>query len=838
MGVVARRYQAMNNLVRTLPDFGMDIVEGSLSLSCSFESHPSGSLVVKSIPEREIGLYRSHFSQIGKEFDIYGYKVVIDSYSETKDTIEGPDIEVPISVYDIGINLVGKWQQEVNCPVFIRTRSAINNVSLAGTVSLAGLARRAGINYSGYSYDISVPNTSGNGYTLTFGAEVQKKLRLNEKIIDYTGDTVLTKDWKSGNTWNLTRNEILSSVESSIQKPIFYKRTRLEGSGSVLEKSKSAVAKEKRKALFNDDPLVLKPPEIRTLVTGDVGVQGIPQNTDALTMPEDVKTLESMDLNFDASGPRKTIRETTTINNKVVREVVKQYGFAYLMRQVANPLYESLDDDFIPEDTPVFLVTNPQQYWTQIEEQVTSYIYKPVRGNMEIEAEDTVTKEKFTVKYLDETGKKVKTAFSKKYLTEVITQGWKLGRFQTESENTDTDSRAIEENLADETLPDIDREYYLLQKRSIEFQKFPLKTIKSYLLVDPNEYYDKTEDVPFQTQKVARKDLGLKSRGDDFVIIATPSLDYVYPMMVMAETSQTHSFATLPNPENVYNRFERKASQNNPNLTPQQVAEDLRDIKIVAELTYGEDSFQTTKRSILPSKNTTRRIPKDRKIQDDVMVEYSYGASNQDQNFKNSLQNISFTESFSRPSTADVLTDIYVKKSELTNNTKKKVENTKKPVYYLTNKDAPKGCSTLETVSFGTSLFSEALSQAKLDLVMQNFLSTSEENMQLSYLHSAIKPGDFVNSVDSFTKRRKRVKSVSFALDYNGYVEGLGKFVTCSGTNISLGIFDETLADNILVTKEFENSADGLKISANVNINEKVLGESPVLANLRTRRNR
>ena len=222
MTVIGRRYAALNNLIRDLPEFPLDIVEGSLSMSCSFESHPTGNLTIKSIPDREIGKYRKEFCQIGREFNIYGYRVVIDSYAETKDTIEGPGITTPISVYDIGVNLIGKHQDAVNCPIFIRTRSAINNVSISSTISLAGLARRGGIEYIGYNEQIEIPSSSGNGFTLTFADSARQTLRVRQQMLDFTGPAVIAKNWRSGNTWHFTRNEILGSVESSKQKPVFY----------------------------------------------------------------------------------------------------------------------------------------------------------------------------------------------------------------------------------------------------------------------------------------------------------------------------------------------------------------------------------------------------------------------------------------------------------------------------------------------------------------------------------------------------------------------------------------------------------------------------------------
>lgn len=720
--------------------------------------------------------------------------------------------------------------------MLIRSRKGRRDVSVAGTISLADLAKRAEIPYQGYDYALPVPDTAGNDYSLVFDAAVREHLRSRKQIIDYTGDIVQTKDWRVGNTWFFTDQEILDSIEATKNKPVFYSRTRLEGKDGILEENSAAVRKEKRKRFFNNDPLVLKPPVTRIFQEGDVGLQGIPQETNAATMPADVKTLESLDLNFDMSGPRKTLRITTQVNGKVMREVVKQYGFAYLAKDIANPAIERPD---APEDTPALLLQNPQAYWTQIEEQITSYIYKPVSGSMELEAEDTVTKEKFLVKYLDETGKGISTSFEKRYLTEKVTSGWRLGRFATEQLEGDLDSRVLDEELKDDTLDPLDRSYFRLKKNSITFRRFPLKSLTSYLLVDPQEYYDKVEETPFQTQKVKASDLGLSGNPGREFIIATPAKDYIYPMMVIAETSQTHSFATMPNPENVYIRDERRAVINDPTLSQTQKEEELKLLKLLPELTTGEDSFTTSRKTIKPSKNTRNRVAKDKKIEEDSFIEYSYGASNQDQNFKNSVQNIKFVESSGRPGSAEPYPDIWVRQSELTRSSKKKDEGTKKKVYYLTSQPLPSGCSTEESISVDSSILSVAVELAGLELTLKNFLSSSEENLNLAWLHSEVKPGDYIVSVDSLTTGLKRVKSVSFSLDYKGFVDGIGKLVTCPGTRVSLGVFDDqTKEGRISLKKEFENSENGLKVSANINIRETILGAAPLLANLRSRRNR
>lgn len=174
--IQGRRYTAINNLVRDIPDLGgPEIVSGSLSLSISWESHPTGSISIEGIPDREIGKYRSFYSKLGRQFSIYGFDVVIDSYAETKSVIEGRGIEEPISTYDLGINLSGYNQEKVTCPIFIRTKSKYNNVSIAGTVSLSSLARRGRIRYSGYNHTLEVPSDAGNGYTMSFESSLREK---------------------------------------------------------------------------------------------------------------------------------------------------------------------------------------------------------------------------------------------------------------------------------------------------------------------------------------------------------------------------------------------------------------------------------------------------------------------------------------------------------------------------------------------------------------------------------------------------------------------------------------------------------------------------------------
>jgi hypothetical protein len=313
-------------------------------------------------------------------------------------------------------------------------------------------------------------------------------------------------------------------------------------------------------------------------------------------------------------------------------------------------------------------------------------------------------------------------------------------------------------------------------------------------------------------------------------------------MMVLAETSETHSFASMPNPDNVFIRDARQATIDDTSLSPEEKSRDLKFLFYKPELTTGEDSFSVIKRVIQPSRFTTKRLIQNKKIFDDSYVEYSYGASNQDQNFRNSVQNIKFTTTLGRPPAADVFPEVYVKKSELLKvppfDFKFDPTIRKVPAYYMYSKSAPVGQCTTETSYTATrTILSEALYEAGMDLSLKNFLGSSEETMTLAWLHPSIRPGDYINSVESFSKGGKRVKSVSFTLNYNGSTEEIKNHVTCDGTQVALGIFEDLTGD-ITTKKEFETTAEGLKLSANVRVEENTLGEAKAFVGLRTRRAR
>jgi len=829
MPVVGREYTAISNLITNLPTLPLDILKGQISVDCSFEEHPSGSITIEAVSESDITEYRKAYNAIGKPIHIYGYSFRISNYSETRFAISEPGLSTDLTAYNIAVNLEGFNATAVEKPIYVKRQNGdVNRLSLASSISLNNLAKQGGIKYSGFNNEISIPSDQGADYNITFASQVTEKLRENGKFIDYSNETIRLRDLNQGSSYIFTDNEILDSIETSVQKPIQFDNTRLEGKDGILAENEAAVRDLKRKNFFGNDPFVKKPPLRRKLREGDLNPTQI---------PADLGSITSLDLTFDSSGPRKSYRETEYLNNKLISEVSRQYGLVYLANDIKNPLAESIS---APVDTPALLSYNPQAYWKEIEYKKTTYVFKKLTASARIQVRDSETGQSFSVLYLDEVGKSTKTTFSNKYLVQVVTNGWRLGRFTQESlGDGNSDSRIIREELDSGDLTGVDLEYFRALWESIQYRKIPITEIKYYYLEDPNNFYEKSEEVPFETQKAKRSDIGLSGQGE--VVIATPSRNYVYPMMVLSEISQTHAFARMDNPENIYIRNERKLISEDENLTEQEKAEELRILKLLEDLSTGEDTYSITRREIQPSKNTRRRVEKNKDIEEDSFIEYSSSASSQDSNFKASLQNMTYRETLGRPGNPEVLQDIYVKRSELNSGNRafgsNSSDSNKTAVYYITGKNNTPFGNTMESISVNTSVLPEALKSANTQLALQNFLSTSEETMTLAWFYPDIKPGDFISSVDTVNKSRKRVKSVSFSLNYQGFV-GNQRVVTCDGTSVTLGIWHLLTPSDLNITKTYEGGNGDLDINANFNASQSSLGEENVFARITTRRNR
>lgn len=847
---------------------------GSISLSLNFEDHPTGSISIDKIPETEIEAYRFAYNTRGKQITLFQTSkepifLTISGYAEVENIIYIENDIREVKVFKININLEGGHRNTVETNHYVRLPSkllgsgtnlsvsksnipstifksqlinrynAVTNIPSSfseigvnndgsllsasttlqsyvknGYLDLKDLAKVAGVQYEGFTYPISIPSQEDdNSFNLNFANAILPQLRLNRAILDYNGPTIRTKPFDGGKVWPITKNDIQYEIEISRQEPYEFKNTQLTGKDGEPFLSST----QKRDLLIEDlvgEEQERKNPNKLVLDEGDVN---------PTVKPADVTRITSLDMNFDSSGPRKTLKRTTTLNGQPFEEEIFIYGFAYTAQQIRNYNAETASASV---DDPPLLSTLPQSWWTQIEYQKTTYIYEEANVSIRLRVKDEKTKQLLPVTYLSSGG--TRNNFESKYLTTIKTTGWKLGRFQQESANSDTDSRIIYDTLEDDSsLTASEVTYFREQERSITFRRIPFSSTTQYKLAPKDDYYDNSSGVPFQTQKVDRKDLNLGGTGK--VIAAVPDPTYQYPMVILQETTLGQAFSSMDHPENVFIREERNAILDDNTLSAADKAEQLKELKLLPELSFGEDTYEIKIRKVLPSKNTTSLVGKDQKVETDIYQEFEQRASSQDTNFQYSLLNILFRTTASTLPEATTFNYEYETKDE-----EEKDDNDPRNYEYrlwTTNDPTIKG---VDSISYETRDLEKALRAAETDYVINNFLNSYEENINLAWFYPEVRPGDYFEFQDDLSRGRRKVKSCTIQVDFNGYVnEELIK--TSPGANFVVGKYEE--APTINYEKRKPNDTDSeLDIQTRVSGSE-LLGGS-IFPRIRTRRNR
>jgi hypothetical protein len=791
----------------------LPIFKGSLSVSLSFEGQPQGSISIESISEEEIQQYRTTYNVIGKKLVLLDTLYFeISSYSETEDLISvSPGSQ--IRVYNLSINLRGGNEIRSSASVEVRTsvKDAISfgpNLTINGKLNAASVAGAVGISYSGYSYIKDIPKDSGS-FKTTFSSIIQENLRLKAQVLDWTGRTVRSRNYLAGSKWSVSSHDILYSIDVSKQQEAEYLNTTLSGKGGLpfIEGLKK---KESLKDQFGDNRRRKAPVRLVTL-EGDLK---------PTKPPNDVRKLRTIDMNFDFSGPRKTTKTTTTLNGQPSKERIDTYGFVYMAQDLRNPEAEDETSDI---SVPALKSDEPEEWWQLIETQTTEYIYQSANVSATVTGKDKDGK--------TYTGQVVGSSlFNSTYLTEIRTEGWKLARFQQEQfDEAGTDSNSLDSRwLRDEILeltntpsptPDdtIDLAYAKAQLKTITFKKIPFKSITQYYLVPATDIYKDIQQAPFQTQFVTKESIGQKGEGS--VLIAIPDPAYTFPLKVLEERSLTQSFDQIDHPQNIYVRQDREEVSNDDSLSAAEKKEELKGLKLLPSLTTGEDTYRSTLRKIIPSANTTGRYGSNSRLKTDLYLEYESDASHQDHNFQYSLQEKTFR------TTTGQLPDATTFSHEFHDSDKDKEDEKEadsKEFEYL--------ISTTSSSQVGL-----AIAAARCELALANFSGSTDMSMKLAWFYPAIRPGDYLEVVDDGSKRNLRVKSLSFQIDYQGFVDS-ELLKTCSGTSLTCGIMR---SKSISLRKRFKNLSDngGGDLDIKTSIRGKPIFGTSIVPKIKTRRN-
>lgn len=802
----------------------LPIAEGNLAISLSFEGFPSGSLSIDNISSAEISRYREAYGRVGTKFVLFdNLYMEVASYSETEDLIQISNGS-SVRSFNISVNLRSGNAVRAGASVEVKsmgTRNAVGdpiNLTINGSLSASSVAARAGLRYNGFTYSKKIPKKSAN-FTTNFQSLLNERLRTKLSIVDWTDTIVRTKNYRAGADWEISTNDIIYAIDVAREVPSQYRNTVLTGEdGLPFNKDK----RDKTLAEIFGQNSRRKEPRILVTEEGDIR---------PLLPPPDVRKLRTIDMNFDFSGPRKTRKVTTTKNGQPFMEEIFTYGLAYLAQDIRNVEAETETSDI---SIPALKSDEPSDWWQLIEYQKTEYIYKSANITANVEGRDSEG-ERYRGQIVGS------SLFNSTYLTEIVTTGWKLGRFQQEQfDEFGTNLNSLDSRwLSDEIVlledkpsltpeEELDLAYAKAQLKSITFKRFPYRSRTQYHLVPANSIYKNIEQAPFQTQFVDKEEIGVAGTGK--VLVAIPDPNYIFPMKVLEERTLVQAFDQMDHPENIFIRDDRKKVLEDPSFSELEKQEALKDLKLIPWLITGEDTYRSTLRKVLPSKNTKNAYGVNRDRETDLYLEFQSNASHNDHKFQYSLQEKVFTTSIGQLPDATVFNYEF----EDGKDDDKDEENNSNFEYRISTTNNIEDPVLTESLQYETNSLNTALAIAKCELELDNFLSSYEINLNLAWFYPRFRPGDYITIVDDPDKEKLRIKNISFAIKYQGFVNG-EILKTSDGTNVTCGIMPNRNIRLTRVNKDSSNDQDDLDIKTNIE-GSPVFGLT-IAPNIRTRRN-
>lgn len=757
-----------NNIIKNPPSLPIPLRLGSLTITKGFEEHPSASINYEGITEDNIGGFKQVYNPSRNTritIDGIPFRVAPDggySYSRTGYVYRGTQ---QINVYTVSINLEGWWK--VLCARKVKVKPLVD--IRTGKISASKLASKAGVNLSG-SFDIWAEDVNSETM-MSLDDVLEEYARIKGCYVCY-GVNVDLKKANSGSSYSFSWGEQISDGSNQLGVAPYYNGAAL--TWTPRESNKEQV-----------DPNLPpefeeKEPEYKTEYEYDQDVTNPPKGT---------AILRSLDSNLDQSGPKKVRRTTYSIDGQTDREVIETWGFAYYLK------------DFI-ETPDGLMILDPWRHWKLIEYQETRYYYQAIlppiytlttpQNTKEIEYQLTVHPD--YEKYLgsgDSVGGLQSKVSNAKYLTSIVTSGWKLSRFQQEEPGGDTDTREMTfvdgEGMMDEMEwgwgyvgpPGQERIKWMLLKtgrlipdpwwKVVKFQKINRQDVTSFYIKSMRADYEQ-DTVPYSIEWVFWDEMDEQMQRKLFskvtppvegsnrrlkVGLITADMDFVEPMLVWTESRQASSIATMAHPDST--------------------SEDP-----LPALVTGEESYY---QSIWTKKNDEYSTEK--------IVELTASGAG----FVDGVENVRYREIQGRPPEAQYRKTTWEQQQPKKTYTKS-VVTTKEGVgkrYFVYSDSIPEWASEGgESLSFGTASTLEEAEKAVETQLKISTLQSTQETRTVSWHFPNIEGGDFCTfSGDKFTGRF-RVLSSSYTLQFDGSqnIYGLDPICTSDGTQLTLGLWD------------------------------------------------
>lgn len=354
------------------PVFARHVQLRDLSWSISLEGHPSGSLEIAA-NDFTLPAIKERLSK-GTEFSLYGIGLRCGAMRVATASRR----DYPVGLHVVSISLEGKWENYADEPFPWRnlgefsaaqSDATADDEVVAATYTLAEIAAAVGATYQGPVGVVPVPENAGPGESTTLAQELADFTRINGSVLDWGADAAIAfKPVTQGRVWDyrgatLVQDSLVQEVGANSTPSTFTPSESLllpepvvglpaivgtvdtptlreePGSGIVIEWENVQLTGQFSEAPAADDSedtlaggggrsrWVRRRREITTVAEGD---------TDAALPPTGAVAVKDVSLNFDQSGPTKTLTTTTKEDGFVTLVEQWRYGYAFTAAEVTN----------------------------------------------------------------------------------------------------------------------------------------------------------------------------------------------------------------------------------------------------------------------------------------------------------------------------------------------------------------------------------------------------------------------------------------------------------------------------------------------------------------------
>ena len=476
----------ITQVLTSYPSLPYPLQVGNLQWSEKLEDYPSGEITYRGNSLAAADAIAAAYPDLRSvSIEDIGFVVSPGGVSVKRSRFGRGDIET----YEVNVSLESKWkakcQRKVNLAPFLQTDN-FSRFKYASGVNVAAIASFLGINYSGPGIFYSPEQTE-----TTFEEILRSNCRRLGCFVRFSdADSVKLLGIDSVGSHSYPNSVVIDSG-STRRSPVL----------PVIDKV-GVTGRFSRDPFDQQDALLLPIEPVKEVIK-----QG--EDAHILSEKEARGKLKSLDSNFDVSGPKKVYTETTLIDNIVVKEVTKIYGFMY--RGVDIAIFGSI----LGKNTILKLEGSPGLYWQQVEEQIVEHNYKSISSNFSIYA----TNEGKSVPLFTNpdsanvisVGNNYVTLNNAKYLLSTTTSGWKYVRFQKEAD------KAVESWV--QSPPAVTAKVYNTARYTAELCAFKKINIdgKSGVEAEPlRKLYGKSTPTPFtlDIQKYAEVSADVISRAN------------------------------------------------------------------------------------------------------------------------------------------------------------------------------------------------------------------------------------------------------------------------------------------------------------------------------------